>query len=97
MSGARVVYKYPMQPDGTVTIPVGTVRHIAAQHPGDALPMLWVEHELDAQMGASLPGTMTVQVLGTGDLFTGDKVEYLGTAVCANGQLVWHCYRRTDR
>lgn len=84
----RAVYKWGPLPIGGCTIDVqvdAVVRHVAEQND---CPTLWCE---------VTPGRMTepwnIEVFATGEPGITDRHEYLGTAFCARGLLVWHVYR----
>jgi len=91
---SHVVYKYPFDEflfsvsDGAMVVPEGHVVHVGVQHLSDSLPTVWVQHDKDNH------AQMTLVVIGTGREFEPLGIEHVGSVVCANGQLVWHVYRR---
>lgn len=95
MSG-KVIWKYQMRANPLPLPWPGNskVVHIAEQFAGDGFPTLWVEHDLDH---LPEPDSRSVEFFYTGTGHHNDRVGYhIGTAVCAEGQLVWHVYRAIE-
>lgn len=86
----RTVWKFLPEPDGHFVTDLGLARPVlvAAQEPGYLLPCLWVEHDDEA-----LPVPEYYQCFGTGHPLPEDVGPFVGSAVCADGALVWHVYR----
>jgi len=72
--------------DRTHRIGGGQVVHVACQHYDDVVTVWTIE----PRNGAGLP-KRTVQVYGTGHPLP-FFAEHLGTALAANGHLVWHLF-----
>ena len=85
---SRKVYKYqlPLQEELKIPMPMGAkVLHFANQN---EIPTIWVEVDTDEQDRAK-----TFFIVGTGhDIPTGKTVVYIGSALFAGGNLVWHLY-----
>lgn len=100
---AHVVFKYPLSGLDECLIPAGAIVHVGIQHASDPLPTLWVQHvaEWDDDGGEPPQVTTTrqlrINIVATGQPFTPDPSgsatdNHVGSAVCANGNLVWHIY-----
>lgn len=90
MTVNRVVYKYAFEdPDAELLVPAGRILHVAAQRPADPLPTVWIEHEL---VDLDRMRTRRLRFEATGQRFDIGFWEFAGTAVCADGHLVWHVY-----
>lgn len=105
---ANVVYKYALNDllvraeQNECLIPAGRVVHVAAQHPDDPLPTLWVEHIVwwsdDTAPELSSSEKLRISVVGTGHSFVVNEAgRHVGSAVCAGGRLVWHVYASETR
>lgn len=86
-----VIYRYPFR-ETLQVIPAGDVLHVAAQYPYDELPTLWVRHTVDQTREENLPARVSYLIVGTGHPYPAD-LQHVGSAVCANGALVWHVFR----
>lgn len=90
----RVIFKYPMKTD-TITVPHGIVRHVGPQHPMDAYPTAWVEHIVNDEALVGDTGLNTkISFVSTGYIYEEDA-EFIGSAVCLGGSLVWHCFQQS--
>jgi hypothetical protein len=82
-----VIYKYGFGETAEIDVPEGEVRLVAARRPSDVAPTVWVEHPLQ-------PGPkMRLRLYGTGDAINRPGWTFVGSAVCANGEGVWHVFR----
>ena len=85
----RSVWKYDIAIEGSAhAIPIGArLVHVAAQDVAvpDFFSTWW---EVDVDKPKALH---TFVVVGTGHAIP-DDYQYRGTALCANGRLVWHLY-----
>lgn len=94
----KTVWKHAVGVDGA-WIPMGPssrIVHLAPQHQSDELPQVWVEHAIDEVYArvrtVADPVPTLFQLAGTGHAVP-DTWTYQASAVCANGELVWHLYR----
>lgn len=102
------IYKYdPMENgldnltgDFQLNLPPGArVVHVAPQRSKDTTPKLWIKLDLDLKRepvnfkivatGEEMPQSMDRH----GDVW---DWEYVGTAVCLQGEFVWHLYVEPD-
>lgn len=88
----RTLWKYDVPLTGVVlSLPAGgIVRHVASQYGQPDNVQMWVEH--DDVMRTVEPREFVV--VGTGHLVP-PAASFVGTAICASGQLVWHVYEVT--
>lgn len=87
----RTVWKFAMQPQECTMVPVGKVIHVGPQQISDSAPQVWVELDPDeATMRRPL------WLFGTGHDIRDDDLIHVGSAVCANGSLVWHVYAQRN-
>jgi hypothetical protein len=92
----KVVYKYPLNLDGTNLIPYGKIVHVGTQWPGvgnDTVdPVIWVEHPIDVgtEVGHGF-NRMDIQIFGTGH-HVPDDCTHQGSVVLVSSGLVWHVY-----
>lgn len=85
-----IIYKYEFgDTEAEIEVPEGWVRHVAVQYPFQPTPTVWVEHQLP------IPDEkMRLRLFGTGHAINGPSGWwFVGSAVCANGELVWHVHR----
>jgi hypothetical protein len=89
VSEPRVVFKYPLDlgPSRIPWTPSSRVLLVQAQHASDDLPTVWVEHPYPLSEGRG----RWFEVVGTGHPFPPGSA-HVGSAVCAEGSLVWHIY-----
>lgn len=81
----KVVHKFPMAAP-LMTIPAGEIVHVAAQRPTDDWPTVWMLRDPD-----DTALMQTVEIRGTGHPVE-DNLTHVGSAVCAEGYLVWHVF-----
>jgi hypothetical protein len=88
----RVVLKWPVAVDDRVhRIGGGQIVHVACQDPREIdCVMVWTIEPRPARGESPVP-TREVQVFGTGQPLP-FFADHLGTAITANGQLVWHLF-----
>lgn len=99
----RVIYKYPFpEDDGPLSVPwcpSSRILHVEAQPSSATLPTLWIEQPylVDHEGEAEQPrGERLFIIVPTGEPYAPDSVqEFVGTAVCFNGALVWHVFAET--
>jgi hypothetical protein len=85
-----VIRKWTVIPGSTLDLPAeAVVCHFAEQH---GQPTIWTRDVSAIAAGKRSP--YRVWLLPTGGLEVPTDV-HLGTAVCANGTLVWHLFRDT--
>lgn len=88
-----IVYKYPFGLSTVVQVPWPTgsrVLHVAAQRPADNAPTLWVEHP---RPPSAADPAFIFDLIGTGRPYSEQGYLHVGSAVCAEGGLVWHVFR----
>lgn len=93
----RVIFKYPIVQDpifGNVLLKIpwtetSRVVLIAAQRSSDQLPTIWVEQPLPDRLTHTREVRLFT-VVGTGDPYDPADGNWVGSAVCANGDLIWH-------
>lgn len=82
------ILRWTFDDNAEVDVPVGEVRLVAARRAGDVTPSVWIEHT------DPVPSeTMRLRLYGTGDPLDNASWVHVGSAVCANGDGVWHVYR----
>lgn len=63
------------------------ILRVDSQFPDDPLPTIWVEVEDEAKKE-----DLFLSLVPTGDVPPIDS-SWVGTAICASGELVWHLYQ----
>jgi hypothetical protein len=88
----HVIYKHTFSESMELKIPASSiVRHVGVQGSSTPLPALWIEH---SDMLPKEP-LLTYILFATGTHWeSAEAWEYVGTAVCADGKLVWHVMRK---
>lgn len=88
----KIIYKYPFHFGGVAEIRIGHPVFVAAQFPEDSAPTIWVEHDWE-DLSSDSVHYERYSLYGTGHNVP-DNMEYIGSAICAQGTLVWHVYRQ---
>ncbi len=84
---AHTQYNYGLgpKPQQEITLPEGArILHFGNQH---EFLTIWAEVDLDA-----LPVKRHFQIVATGGNFPEPEYHYIGTALMAGGNYVWHLY-----
>ena len=94
---SKVIYRYRVTVGNidSVVAPSGTVVLVAADRGGKSdVVEVWIEHE--AHDGAAMPGpgSITLNVYGTGHPIPDEENVHVGS--CISGPFVWHVYATYD-
>lgn len=85
-----VILKYLVDRVDGIIVQAGDPVHVEAQRRSDGWPTLWVRHRITATGEFILRGDAPTRyfIVATGSPHP--EAHHVGSAVCANGALVWH-------